>query len=440
VAVLKEGSVPKLRFVVRSTLAVLLIGLSITAVAEEQKLAGHWVSAWSTAVHTPLPFPGLPPSPVYENQTIRMIVRPTIAGDRMRIRLSNGFGTTALAIGGVHIALTKQDAAIIPESDRALTFGGRPAVSIPPGAPMLSDPVDLKISAFNEISVSIYLPQKTSTSTMHFWAQHPTYISEPGDFTAKPDVPNAKTNSSWYWLSDVEVWAHDSVGATVAFGDSITDGVGARQGDYTDWPDILAKRLAAQPGQPALAVVNAGIGGNRVLYDGAGVSALARFDRDVLVQPGVTTIIVLEAINDIGWPHMKPRAPNGETPKEMPFVHQLVSTQDLIAGYQQLIDRAHQHGFRVLGGTLTPYEGADYYSDHGEATRQEVNRWIRTAGAFDGVIDFDAAVRDPNHPAKFLSQYDSGDHLHPSAAGFKAMADIIDLAALRGPGKSQVKK
>ncbi|HSS96701.1 MAG TPA: hypothetical protein VLK33_06720, partial [Terriglobales bacterium] len=201
---------PKLRIVVRSTFAVLLIGLSLKAVAEEKRLSGHWVSAWSTAVHTPLPFPGLPPSPVYENQTIRMIVRPTIGSDRMRIRLSNAFGTTALAIGGVHIALTKQDAAIIPESDRALTFGGRSAVSIPPGAPMLSDPVDLKISAFSEISVSIYLPQKTSTSTMHFWAQHPTYISEPGDFTAKPDVPNAKTNSSWYWLSDVEVWADES--------------------------------------------------------------------------------------------------------------------------------------------------------------------------------------------------------------------------------------
>jgi len=177
-----------------------------------------------------------------------------------------------------------------------------------------------------------------------------------------------------------------------------------------------------------------------VLYDGAGVSALARFDRDVLVQPGVANIIVLEAINDIGWPHMKPRMPNGEVLKEMPFVHQLVTAQDLIAGYQQLIDRAHQHGIRVLGGTLTPYEGADYYSDDGEAARQEVNRWIRTSGVFDGVIDFDAAVRDPNHPAKFLAQYDSGDHLHPSAAGFKAMADTIDLAALRGSGKSQVKK
>ncbi|HEY6180874.1 MAG TPA: SGNH/GDSL hydrolase family protein [Terriglobales bacterium] len=430
----------KLRLLSRSTFAVLLIALSITLGAEDKKLSGHWVSAWSTAVHTPLPFPGLPPAPVFENQTIRMIVRPSIGGDRLRICLSNAFGATALAVGRAHLALTKQDATIIPESDRALTFGGRPSVNIPPGAPMLSDPVDLKVSAFSEISVSIYLPEKTPTSSVHFWGQHTTYISEQGDLTSKPDIPNATTKSSWYWLSDLEVWTSDEVAATVAFGDSITDGVGAKQGDYSDWPDMLAKRLAAQEGQPALAVANEGIGGNRVLYDGAGVSALARFDRDVLAQPGVVNMIVLEAINDIGWPHMKPRMPNGDTPREMPFVHQLASAQDLITGYQQLIDRAHQHGIRVFGGTLTPYEGADYYSDDGEATRQEVNRWIRASAGFDGVVDFDAAVRDPSHPTKFLAQYDSGDHLHPSAAGFKAMADAVDLSLLRGAGKPQMKK
>ena len=433
----KRGSVPKLKSLVLFSFAVLLIALSVIAGAEDKKAAGHWVSTWSTAVQIIPPFPGLPPAPVIENQTLRMIVLPTIGGNRVRIRLSNAFGTTALTIGGARIAITKQDAAIVPESDRAVTFGGRPSVSIPPGAPMLSDPVDLKVTALSEITISLYLPEKVTTSTMHFWGQHPTYISETGDVTGKADIPNATTKSSWYWLADVEVWAADKAAATVAFGDSITDGVGAKQGDYTDWPDMLAKRLAAQPGHPPLAVVNEGIGGNRVLYDGAGVSALARFDRDVLAQPGVTSMIVLEAINDIGWPHMKPRTPKGETPKEMPFVHQLVSTQDLIAGYQQLIDRAHQHGIKVFGATLTPYEGADYYSDDGEATRQEVNRWIRTSGAFDGVIDFDAAVRDPNHPAKVLAQYDSGDHLHPSAAGFKAMADTVDLAALRSAAKSQ---
>ena len=433
----------KARFSSLTVLAVLMVRLA--AFAGDGKAAsggGHWVSAWSAAVHTPLPFPGLPPAPVFENQTIRLVVRPTIGGDQVRIRLSNSFGATALLIGSAHIALTKDKSSIVPESDHALTFGGRPSVSIPPGAPILSDPVDLKVSAFTEISISLYLPEKTQSSTYHFWGQHETYVSDAGDFTAK-EMTNPTTKSSWYWLADVEVWAPDQVAATVAFGDSITDGVGAKQDDYTDWPDMLAKRLADEKGAVPLAVVNEGIGGNRVLYDGAGVSALARFDRDVLVQPGVKNLIILEAINDIGWPHMKPpRPPNGgdAPPREMPFVHQMVTAQDLIMGMRQLIARAHQHGIKVFGATLTPYEGASYYSDDGEATRQEVNRWIRTGGEFDGFFDFDAAVRDPNHPGMFLPAYDSGDHLHPSAAGFKAMADAVDLAVLRGRKGAPAKK
>jgi lysophospholipase L1-like esterase len=432
----------KVRFSYAVMLTVIFVGcLSLTASPENSAAGWHWVSAWSASVHTPLPFPGLPPAPVFENQTVRLVVRPTIGGDRVRIRLSNAFGTAALAIGAAHIALTKDKSGIVPESDHALTFGGRPSVSIPPGAPILSDPVDLKVSAFTEISVSLYLPEKTPSSTYHFWGQHETYVSEAGDFTAK-EMSNPATKSSWYWLADVEVWAPDQAAATVAFGDSITDGVGAKQGDYTDWPDMLAKRLADEKNAPPLAVVNEGIGGNRVLFDGAGVSALARLDRDVLAQPGVKNMIVLESINDIGWPHMKPpRPPNsGEAPREMPFVHQMVTAQDLIMGMQQLIDRAHQHGIRVFGATLTPYEGANYYTDDGEATRQEVNGWIRTGGKFDGFFDFDAAVRDPSHPGMFLAAYDSGDHLHPSAAGFKAMAGAVDLAALRGKKGAPAKK
>jgi lysophospholipase L1-like esterase len=228
------------------------------------------------------------------------------------------------------------------------------------------------------------------------------------------------------------MWGSNQTGATIAFGDSITDGVGAKQGEYSDWPDMLASRLAGKQGSSQLAVVNEGIGGNRILHDGAGVSALARFDRDVLAQPGVTSLIILEGINDIGWPHMKPQPlPGGATPKEGPFAGEVVSAQDLIGGLQQLIDRAHQHGIRVFGATLTPFEGADYYSADGEVTRQAVNQWIRTSGAFDGVFDFDAAVRDPNHPSEFREDYQSGDHLHPSAAGYKAMAVAVDLSALR---------
>jgi len=360
-----------------------------------------------------------------------MVIRPTIGGQRLRIRFSNEFGTTALKIGAAHVALSSKGAAIEPDSDHVLRFGGRPFVSIPPGAPVLSDPVDLKLAPFAELAVSIYLPEKTASSTVHFWAQHDTYISEPGDFTAKADIPNPTTKTSWYFLADLEVWASDQAGATVAFGDSITDGVGAKQGEYSDWPDLLADRLARAAGGPNLSIVNEGIGGNRILHDGAGVSALARLDRDVLAQPGVVNLIVLESINDIGWPHMKPRLPNGTVLKDLPFTHEVVSAEDLIMGLKQIIDRAHQHGIRVFGATLTPYQGADYYSDDGEAERQAVNQWIHTSGAFDGVIDFDAAVRDPNHPAQFRDGYHSGDHLHPSMIGYKAMADAVDLAILR---------
>lgn len=413
--------------IVLTTVVAVVLALPLWA---QRPGSGHSVSAWSTAVHAPLPFPGLPPSPVFENQTVRMVIRPTIGGQGLQIRFSNEFGTTALKIGAAHVALSANGAAIVPNSDHALTFGGRPSVTVPPGAPMLSDPVDLKVSPFAELAISIYLPEKTTSSTVHFWGQHETYISQPGDFTAKSDIANATINTSWYFLADVEVWASDQTAATVAFGDSITDGVGAKQGEYSDWPDLLADRLEKVEGGPSLSVVNEGIGGNRVLHDGAGVSALARFDRDVLAQPAVANLIVLESINDIGWPHMKPRLPNGTVLKDLPFTHELVSTEDLIMGLRQIINRAHQHGIRVFGATLTPYEGADYYSDDGEAERQAVNQWIRTSEAFDGVFDFDAAVRDPNHPAQFREGYHSGDHLHPSTTGYKAMADSIDLAAL----------
>lgn len=408
--------------------------LNLAGSAENSRNSGHWVSAWSAAVHAPPPFPDLPPSPAFENQTIRMVVRPTIGGERVRIRFSNEFGTAALTIGAAHVAFAAKAAGIVPGSDYVLTFAGRPSVSIPPAAPVLSDPIDLRVLPFTEITVSIYLPEKTPASTVHFWGQHETYISPPGDFSAKLDIPTPTIKMSWYWLADVEVWAPDKTGATVTLGDSITDGVGAKQGDYSDWPDILANRLAAEKGCPGLAVINEGIGGNRILRDGAGVNALARLDRDVLAHPSVVNLIMLEGINDIGFPHVKRRSPNGIMPNEMPFAGELVTAQDLIAGLQQIIERAHQHEIRVFGATLTPYEGADYYSMDGEATRRAVNQWIRTSGAFDGVFDFDAAVRDLNHPTQFREAYHSGDHLHPSAAGFKAMADAIDLSLLRSGG------
>lgn len=404
---------------------------SVFTTAQSRRSAGHWVSAWSTAVHTPPSFPGAPPIPTFENQTIRMVLRSTLGGSRVRIRLSNAFGTIPLKIGAAHLALAGQADSIVAGSDHVMTFNGAPSGTVPTGASLLTDPVDLNVSRFAEVAVTIFLPEKTSAATMHLWGQHETYISEPGDFTSKLNLPNATKKNSWYFIADLELLTSDDTAATVTLGDSITDGAGAKQGDYADWPDLLAKRLSAERGTPGLAVVNAGISGNRILWDGAGVNALARLDRDVLAQPGVVNLIVLEGINDIGWPHIKPRnLPEGATPRESPFAHQTVSAQDLIAGLAQIIERAHEHGIRVFGATITPYDGASVYSDDGEATRQAVNKWIRTGGAFDGVVDFDAAIRDPEHPTRVRADCDSGDHLHPSAAGYKVMSDAINLKML----------
>ena len=418
-----------------AAIVLLLLTFPVLVFAQTKVEQGRWVGVWRTAVHTPLPFPGLPPTPVIENQTVRMVVRPSIGGARLRIRFANTYGSSPLEIGAVHVALSAGGSSIQVPSDHVVTFNGRNSVAIPVGAPILSDPVDLKVSPMSEISVSIYLPHSSPAVTTHFWAQHDTYISKSGDMSGATEIADSITRGSWYWLSDVEVWTAEPVRALVTFGDSITDGAGAKQGDYADWPDQLSKRLLTEGHTKNVAVLNEGIGGNRILHDGAGINALARFDRDVLSQPGVTDLIVLEGINDIGWPHMKPRqSKNGATTTPSPFATQGVTAADLIAGLQQIVDRAHQHQIRVYGATLTPYRGADYFSEDGEQIRQSVNQWIRTGGAFDGVIDFDAAVRDPAQPSKFRDAYQSGDYLHPNGAGYKAMADAIDRTILGAPG------
>jgi lysophospholipase L1-like esterase len=411
--------------------------LSSAACTQTSKHEKHWVSAWSSAMQAPLAFiPGQAISGL-ENRTLRMIVRPTISGERVRIRFSNACGNQPLPIGAAHVALVSKDDKIIAASDRTLTFSGKGSTRIPPGAPMLSDPVDLKFPAFAEIAVSIFLPVNVDNVTFHLAGQKPTYISEPGNFTANAEIPNATTKPSWFFLSGLEVFAPRQTVTILALGDSITDGVGAKQGDYNDWPNLLANRLAARKGLPEMAVVNTGIGGNRVLHDGAGISTLARFDRDVLARPGIGGIILLEGINDIGWPRMKLPAPGpgdparGNPSAESPFANEFVDAQDIIAGYQQIIDRARQHGIRVFIATLLPYEGADYYTEDGEEIRAAVNQWIRTSNAIDGYFDFDKAVRDPAYPKRFRDGYHSGDNLHPSELGYKAMADAVDLALLR---------
>ncbi|PWU08788.1 MAG: GDSL family lipase [Terriglobia bacterium] len=346
-----------------------------------------------------------------------MIVRASLGGRRIRVQLSNAFGTDPLTIGAAHVALRDKQSAIVAGSDRTLAFNGRSSVMIPAGAQMVSDPVDFNLPALGDLAVSVYIPGDSGVVTMHSTGLHTTYIAN-GDMTAAAAIAEpVATRTSWYWVSGVDVLAPAEAGAIVAFGDSITDGATSTVDADRSWPSMLARRVAGNPATPNLAVVNEGISGNRLLRDNAGVNALARLDRDVLSQPGVKWMTLMEGINDIG------RATGrGSLPSDS------VTTDDLIGAMRQIIERAHTRGIKVLGCTLTPYEGAAYYSEVGEVIRQAVNRWIRTAGAFDAVVDFDAVVRDPNNPKQFRADFNERDHLHPNDAGYKAMADAIDLA------------
>jgi lysophospholipase L1-like esterase len=349
-----------------------------------------------------------------------MIAHTSIGGQRVRIELSNVFGSTPLGIGAAHIALRDTESGVVASSDRALLFGGRPTCWIPPGATVISDAVNLDVPVASDLAVSIYIPDSAAADTMHSVGLHTTYISKEGDTTAAPAIADATTTQSFYFLTNVDVAAPPNAAAIVTFGDSITDGAVSTPNTDRSWPSFLARRLAASGGSN-IAVLNQGISGNRLLRDGAGVNALARFDRDVLVQPGVKWLMILEGINDIGLGLRAGAAASD-----------VVSADDLIASMKQLIERAHQHGIKVIGGTLTPFEGAAYYSEAGETVREAVNQWIRASsnggGAFDAVVDFDAATRDPEHPKQFRQGFNNGDHLHPNDAGYQAMADAIDLS------------
>ncbi|MFC4765741.1 SGNH/GDSL hydrolase family protein [Dyella koreensis] len=386
----------------------------------------RWVATW-TASPEPrwdgdFALPLNLPSSLWQ-QTVRQSARVSVGGERVRVMLTNEYGTRPLVIGAAHIALAGEGAAIVAGSDRALTFNGRPSVTIPPGAPMLSDPVDLNVVALGNVSVSLYLPEPTAPASFHWDARQTTYVVA-GDQAGAPTIKPDAMLTSRVFLRSILVADTAGTRAVVALGDSITDGNGSSMDANTRWPDFLAKRFAGQH----VAVLNAGISGARVLRDGMGENALARFERDVLSQPGVSSVIVMMGINDISW-FGTPLGPKDEvTPAEA-----------LIAGYQQLIARAHLHGVRIIGATLTPFEGAledtpmkGYYNADKERVRQAVNRWIREGGAFDVVVDFDAALRDPARPQRFLPAYDSGDHLHPGDAGYKVMADTIDTRAVFG--------
>jgi lysophospholipase L1-like esterase len=418
----------------RIIVAVIVIALGHTVLA--QRPADHWVGTWATAEvgrpQTPPPpqpaLPGqpppAPPAPFvhFDNQTLRQIVHTSVGGSRARVVLSNVYGTAPVSIGAASIAVREKESTIVRTTARPVSFNGVPSATIPAGAVMVSDPVDLAVPAMGDLAIDLYLPGRTDTPsplTMHTAGLQTSYVSQSGDHVGEPAIAGTPIQS-WFLLARVEVAA--PVGAIVAFGDSITDGARSNPDKNNRWPDQLARRINAASGSPRFAVLNAGIGGNRLLSEstfGAGVNALARFEHQVLGQTGVTHVIVLEGINDIGYGMHDPSP----------------SAADLIAAHRQLIERAHARGLKIFGATLTPFEGSPRYTLEGEAKRTALNDWIRTSKMYDGVVDFDQATRDPAQTKRFKAEFDSGDHLHPNDAGYIAMGNAIDLALFQSSKK-----
>jgi lysophospholipase L1-like esterase len=338
--------------------------------------------------------------------------------------ISNAYGATPLTLGTAHIALAGNDGAITNGSDHVVTFSGHAAVTVPPGAEMISDSVDFAVASLSRLAISLYFPGVVPVSTMH-WDGNDTAFITAGNTTGDTEIKPASTLTAKVFLSGIMVDAPPGASAVVTFGDSITDGNGSTIDASNRWPDVLARRLAKVAGTP-ISVVNEGISGARVLSDRMGVNALARFDHDVVVQPHVTTVILMMGINDIGWPQSV-LDPGAKVP----------TPDAVIDGYCQLILRAHLHGLRILAATLTPFEDTyqgrpleGFYNPEKEEVRLAVNSWIRKSGAFDDVIDFDAVTRDPNRPSHLQATFDSGDHLHPNDAGYEAMGSAIDLNTL----------
>ncbi len=416
---------------------VLLAGWAAPARSAGSHPAGpaSWVGTWAS-VPTATPASA---TPSLSDETIRQVVHTSVGGDALRLRLTNEFGERPLHVGEVHVARraggTGAGTDIVPSTDRAATFGGHRSVTVPAGAPMVTDPIRLALPARADLVVSIYLPDPTPVTTLHAFAYQDNVIAA-GNVTAARTVTATATVAQWFFLSGVSVRTHHrDAGAVVAFGDSITDGFQTIPGANHRWPDLLAERLLAEPGRRESGVLNLGIAGNRLLHDpnpppGSdaenyaaffGQSALRRFDRDVAAQPGARYVVVLLGVNDLGHPGTT--APADET----------VTAAEIIDAHRQLIARAHAVGMAIYGGTILPFKDdtLGFYSEVNEAKRQAVNAWMRTSGEYDAVIDFDAAMRDPGDPRRLRAAYDSGDHLHPNDDGMAAMAAAIPLRLFR---------
>jgi lysophospholipase L1-like esterase len=356
------------------------------------------------------------------NVTLREVIRTSVGGERLRLRFSNEAGTEPLVFGAVHVAEAAADGSIVPGSDHVVQFDGHAGVILPPGAPVLSDPIELATQPLEKLYLSVYLPR-----TLALRAQRSLFeyvAGQPGDFSGAASLPQVQLRRVPSLLTLLEVQTRRPTSVVVALGDSITEGATSTANAFRSWPDRLAERLAPQN----WAVANAGISGNRLLRYGAGPSALARLDRDVLSVPGVRAVILMEGINDIG---LSFSPAGGSDP---------VTVQALEAADLQIISRAHEHGIRVIGATLTPYQGAAYASPAGESAREALNSWIRSGGAFDGVIDFAPVVAAPDNPLTFAPGYNDRDHLHPNDAGYKAMGDAIDLAVITASQSSNSRR
>ena len=380
-----------------------------------------WVATWGSSQQIPEPQNELPIEDL-RDATVRQLFHLSVGGSGLRVHMSNAFGTDSLHFTSVHIArpLSTTSPAIDPASDRQLTFAGKADVVVPPGAEFVSDPVDLKVAALSDLAVTFHLDAPPARETGHPGSRATSYYVH-GDAVGAAILIEPKHVDHWFQISEIDVQVASEAAAVVVLGDSITDGHGATTNGNDRWTDVLAARLQSSPQTRNIGVSNQGIGGNHLLTDGLGPNALSRFDRDVLAPAGVRWLIVFEGVNDLGG-----LARNGEVP---PADHAAL-VERILSAYGQLVDRAHAHGLRVFGATITPYVGSNYYhpSPVSEADRQAVNQWIRGAGHFDGVIDFDAVVRDPNHPDQLLPDFDCGDHLHPSPAGYKAMGEAIPLS------------
>ncbi len=372
----------------------------------------RWVGTWATS---PIAEANKDGGYGSNDMTLREIVHVSLGGPMLRVVLTNEFGTEPLVIGAVHVALASGGGGISLSSANAVTFGGKSSITIPAGAMAVSDPAGLTLPAFADVAVSLFIPAQTIHQvSVHGFADQTNYVSE-GNEVSRVKLTEAKEIYSWPFLKGLDVKAGGTSGSIVCFGDSITDGALSTRDANSRWPDLLARRLQGNKKTAQFGVLNQGIGGNRVLHDGTGPSALARFDRDVIAQAGVKYVVLIEGINDIG------AAAGPKNP------HDVVTAEDLIVGLGQMTERAHTHGIKVIGATLTPYVGAGYSSPEGETIREAVNQWIRTTNLLDGVIDFEKATRDPANPKVFAASADSGDHLHPKDSGYKAMADSIDL-------------